>query len=136
MTFLHVYQRLLDGVDFLNFDMRWVLSVGCFLEVNFHDRLLWTTITPVVLICFLGLTYAVAVRKYGKSPEIAFRNARQKHVSMALLVSFLVLYSCVSSVVFQMFVCDDLDDRNLYLRADYTITCDSPKHRALQIYAV
>ncbi|CAN0440774.1 unnamed protein product, partial [Ascophyllum nodosum] len=57
VTFPHVYQRLLDGVDFLNFDMSWVLSVGCFLKVNFHDRLLWTTITPVVLICFLGLTY-------------------------------------------------------------------------------
>ena len=134
MTFPHVYQKLLDGVDFLNFDMSWVLSVGCFLEVDFHDRLLWTTITPVVLMCFLGLTYAVAVLKYGRSSEIALRNARQKHISMALLVTFLV-YSSVSSVVFQMFACDDLDDRNLYLRADYTITCDSPKHRALQIYA-
>ena len=114
--------------------MSWVLSVGCFLEVNFHDRLLWTTITPVVLICFLGLTYAVAVRKYGKSSEINLRNARQKHVSMTLLVTFLV-YSSASSIVFQMFACDDLDDGNLYLRADYTIACDSPKHRALQIYA-
>ena len=115
--------------------MSWVLSVGCFIEVNFHDRLLWTTITPVVLVCFLGLTYAVAVRKYGgRSSEIALRNARQKHVSMALLITFLV-YSSVSSVVFQMFVCDELDDGNLYLRADYTIMCDSPKHRALQIYA-
>ena len=135
MTFPHVYQRLLDEVDFLNFDMSWVLSVGCFVEVSFHDRLLWTTITPVVLICFLGLTYAVVVRKYGgRSSEIALRNARQKHVSMALLITFLV-YSSVSSVVFQMFACDDLDDHKLYLRADYTITCDSPKHRALQIYA-
>ena len=124
----------LDVVDFLNFEMSWVLSVGCFVEVNFRDRLLWTTITPVVLICFLGLTHAVAVRKYGKSSEIAIWNARQKHISMALLVSFLV-YSSVSSVVFQMFACDDLDDRKLYHRADYTITCDSPKHGALQIYA-
>ena len=113
--------------------MSWVLSVGCFVKVNFHDRLLWTTITPIVLICLLGLTYAVAVRKYGRSSEIALRSARQKHVSMALLVTFLV-YSSVSSVVFQMFACDNLDDGK-YLRADYTITCDSPKHRALQIYA-
>ena len=45
------------------------------------------------------------------------------------------VYSSVSSVVFQMFACDDLDDHKLYLQADYTITCDSPKHRALQIYA-
>ena len=133
-TFPHVYQRLLDGVDFLNFDMSWVLSVGCFLEVDFHDRLLWMTITPVVMMCFLGLTYAIAVRKYGRSSEMSLRNARQKHVSMVLLVTFLV-YSSVSSVVFKMFVCDDLDDRKIYLRADYTITCDSPKHRALQIYA-
>ena len=55
-------------------------------------------------------------------------------MSTALLITFLV-YSSVSSVVFQMFACDKLDTGKSYLRADYTIECDSDKHRALQIYA-
>ena len=134
VTFPNGYQRFLEGVNFLNFDLSWVFSIGCFLEVDFHDRLLWTTIVPVVMMGLLGGTYAVALHRHRRSPETVLRDIRHKHVSTALLVTFL-LYSSVSSVVFQMFACDDLDDDKLYLRADYRLECDSPKHRALQVYA-
>ena len=110
------------------------MSTGCFLDINFHDRLLWTTIAPIATMGLLGVTYAIAVHANRGSPEIALRNARHKHVSAALLVTFLV-YSSASSVVFQMFACDDLDDGKRYLRADYTIECDSRMHRMLQVYA-
>ena len=134
MTFPDVYQTFLDGVNFLNFDLSWVLSVGCFLELDFHDRLLWMTIAPVVIMVLLRVTYAIAMHKHRGSSETLSRKIRQKHVLMALLVTVLV-YSSVSSVVFQMFACDRLDTGKSYLRADYTIDCDSRKHRALQIYA-
>ena len=134
VTFPDGYQRFLEGVNFFNFDLSWVFSVGCFLEVDFHDRLLWTTIAPVVLMGLLGGTYAVALHRHHRSPETILRDIRHKHVSTALLVTFLV-YSSVSYVVFQMFSCDALDDDKLYLRADYRLECDSLKHRALQVYA-
>ncbi|CAN0406384.1 unnamed protein product, partial [Ascophyllum nodosum] len=134
VTFPNVYQTFLDGVNFLNFDLSWVLSVGCFLELDFHDRLLWVTIAPVVIMVLLRVTYAIAMHKHRGSSETLSRKIRQKHVLMALLVTVLV-YSSVSSVVFQMFACDRLDTGKSYLRADYTIDCDSRKHRALQIYA-
>ncbi|CAM9398277.1 unnamed protein product, partial [Ascophyllum nodosum] len=133
VTFPNGYQRFLEGMNFLNFDLSRVFSIGCFLDIDFHDRLLWTTIAPVVMMSLLGGTYAVALRQYHRSPETVLRDIRHKHVSTALLVTFLV-YSSVSSVVFQMFACDALDEK-LYLRADYRLECDSPKHRALQVYA-
>ena len=134
VTFPNGYQRFLEGVNFLNFDLSWIFSMGCFLEVDFHDRLLWTTVFPVVIMGLLGGTYAVAVRQHRRSPEAILRDIRYKHVSTALLVTFLV-YSSVSTVVFQMFACDDLDDEKSYLRADYRLECNSPKHKALQVYA-
>ena len=134
VAYQNVYQKFLDSVNLFNFDMSWVVSIGCFFEVDFHDRLLWTTITPVVIMGVLGITYVVAVHSHRKYPQTFFRKIQEKHVSMALLVTFLV-YSSVSSVVFQMFACDKLDTGKSYLRADYTIECDSDKHRALQIYA-
>ena len=134
VTFPNGYQRFLEGVNFLNFDLSWVFSIGCFLEVDFHDRLLWTTIAPVVMMGLLGGTYAVALRQHYRSPQTVLRDIRHKHVSTALLVTFLV-YSSVSSVVFQMFACDALDDDKYYLRADYRLECDSLKHRVLQVYA-
>ncbi|CAN0366309.1 unnamed protein product, partial [Ascophyllum nodosum] len=54
VTFPNGYERFLEGVNFLNFDMSWIFSIECFLEVNFHDRLLWTTIAPVVTMGLLG----------------------------------------------------------------------------------
>ena len=134
VDFPNVYDKFLDRVNFFNFDLSWVVSIRCFLEVDFHDRLLWTTITPVVIMGLLGVTYFIAANKHRASSETFFRKTRQKHVSTALLITFLV-YSSVSSVVFQMFACDKLDTGKSYLRADYTIECDSDKHRALQIYA-
>ena len=134
VTFPSVYQTLLDGVDFLNFDLTWIMSAGCFLEIDFHDRLLWTTIAPVVEMALLGGTYTLAIHRNRDAPETALINIRKRHRSMALLVTFLV-YSSVSSVIFQAFACEGLDDGKSYLRADFTIVCDSPKHKAFQIYA-
>ncbi|CAM9320022.1 unnamed protein product [Ectocarpus sp. 12 AP-2014] len=53
---------------------------------------------------------------------------------MVLLLVFLV-YSSVSSLVFQTFACDQLDGGGEYLRADYRIECDSSKHQGFRVYA-
>lgn len=132
-TFPDIYQRFLDGVDLLNFDLGWVWVTGCIVDVDFHDRMLISTIGPVVLIMVLWMTHKVALDR-NRGSEDALRCIRQKYMSVVIFVTFLV-YSSVSSVVFQMFDCEHLDDNNFYLRANYTILCDSTKHRTLQVYA-
>ena len=117
----------------LNFDLAWVLSVGCVLELDFHRRLLFASIGPIIVVVLIATTYGVAVRRNRGSDE-ALRNARQKHVSVFLLFTFLV-YSSVSSILFQTFACEPLDDGKYYVRADYRVECDSPRHEAFKIYA-
>lgn len=130
-----VYERFLNVMDYFNFDLGWVLSTGCILDFDFHDRLLTSTIGPLVVIALLGCTYAVAMRRADESATPrAMQVVRQKHMSMLLLVTFLV-YSSVSAMIFRMFACEALDDEKTYLTADYRIECDSPKHRRLQIYS-
>ena len=133
VTFPDIYQRFLDTVDLLNFNMSWILSAGCVLSLDFHDRLLIATIGPMIGFLVLGITYVSAAGRH-RSCEISLRNVRDKHVSMILLLTFLV-YSSVSSMVFQMFACEVLDDGKNYLRADYRIECDSGKHKLLEIYS-
>ena len=133
VVFPGVYQDFLDIVDILNFDLTWVLSAGCIVDTDFHDKLLITTLGPLVGIAILGVTYVVAMYRSSDS-EIARKVIRHKHVSMVLLLTFLV-YSTVSSTLFKTFACDDLDDGKIYLRADYRIECSSSKHIALEIYA-
>lgn len=133
VAYPELYQRFLDTIDVLNFDLGWLISAGCVVDFDFHDHLLMSTIGPIIVVGVLGLTYLVALYRNGGSDE-AIAKVNRKHVSAVLLVTFLV-YSSVSSTVFRMFVCDDLEGHDSYLRADYRIQCDSAKHRALQIYA-
>ena len=129
----HVYQRFLDGVKLLDFDLGWMLSASCVVDIDFHDRLLFVTLGPIIALALLGLTYKIAVGKNRRSQR-AVQNVKIKHLSAVLLITFLV-YAYVSSVLFQMFSCEYLEDGKLYLRADYRIECDSVKHKNLQVYA-
>lgn len=128
-----IYQRLLEVVALVNFDLGWMLTAGCVVDVNFHDGLLAVTSGPIVAVAILGMTYAVAIRR-NRGSVGALRAVRRKHLSAIILLTFFV-YSSASSAVFRAFACDDLDDRKVYLRADYRIQCDSPRHKALQVYA-
>lgn len=128
-----MYQNFLDGLDVFNFDLSWVLSAGCVIDINFHGRLLIVTISPfVVLLCLAG-TYATAVSINRGNPD-KLQIIWNKHLSMVLLVTFFV-YTSVSSTVFQAFACEELANGINYLRADYRIVCDSSEHKAYQVYA-
>eukprot|EP00903_Cladosiphon_okamuranus_P017744 g16334.t1 len=133
ISFPDAYERFLDGADILNFDMGWILAAGCFLEIDFHDRVITSTLGPLTALSVLGLTYGVAWYR-NRSCHQALQKVRRKHVSVALWMTFLV-YSSVSSTIFKVFSCENLDDGERYLRADYRILCSSSKHQAMQVYA-
>lgn len=129
-----VYQRFLDGIDLISLDLNWIPLTGCIMEIGFHERLVVATTLPIALLAVFGVTFRVARALHWRS-DAALQRVTQRHLSMVILLTFLV-YSPVSSILFQMFSCDELDDGKTYLRADYRIECDSSKHEALQVYAV
>ena len=133
VTYPNVYQRLLDGVKVLEFDLSWIFSVSCVVDLDFHDRLLFATLGPIVVVAILGMTYSVVVFR-NRGSDATLTNVRHKHVSAALMLAFLV-YSSVSSILFQTFSCESLDDGNNYLRADYRIHCVSQTHVAYTVFA-
>ena len=103
------------------------------MDYDFYDRLKLTTIGPIVTIGLVGISYVIAVHR-NKASQSALQIVRQKHASAALLITYFV-YSNVSSVVFQTFACDPLDDGNSYLRADYGIECGNKMHQSYKTYA-
>ena len=133
ITYPDVYQHLIDVIDLVNLDLSWVIGIKCIVRFNFHGTMLFSTTGPLVLLGLLGLTYWVAVRIHRGKTE-ALRNVWHKHLSVILLLMFLV-YSSVSAVIFQMFDCEKLDDGKIYLRADYSIECNTAWHRALMVYS-
>ena len=133
MVYPRLYQRLLDVIALANFDLSWIPSAACIMDVNFYFELVAATVGPLILVAVLGLTYTIALHR-NRGSERALSAVRRKHVNATIVIA-LLLYSMTSSAVFRAFACDPLDDENVYLRADCRINCNSPKHKAFQIYA-
>ena len=132
VTFLSVYQKFLDGVDILNFDLSWVISAGCIIDTDVYDQLMFAPIGQLVCMVILAGTFVAAIHRRSVSEE-AHGIVHRQHISIVLLLTFLI-YSSVSSTLLKTFACYKLDDGKNYLRADYRIECDYSRHKALKIY--
>ena len=130
------YEKFLAIVGLTNLDLAGLLKAGCLISTDFHDRLLFSTLGPIAVLVVLACTYAVATSRLRKKPGDDESRAliKTKHMSVAMLLAFLV-YGSVSSTVIGMFACEGLGDGGWYLQRDYSIRCDSGKHRALTFYA-
>ncbi|CAN0098006.1 unnamed protein product [Ectocarpus sp. 8 AP-2014] len=100
--------------------------------MDFHDRFSVSTVGPLVVAGFFAMTYWIAMRRSSESGDTAvLEKIRHKHQTALLLLTFLV-YSSVSSTVFQTFACETLDDDGEYLRADYRVQCTDAKHKVFE----
>ena len=68
-VFPEEYEIFLSYLRFVNFDIGIVVSYSCLFSPNFYGRLLVTTITPLLLLMILGLTYYAAKNRYRESPH-------------------------------------------------------------------
>ncbi|CAN0027451.1 unnamed protein product, partial [Sphacelaria rigidula] len=158
VEFPAVFERFLSYVDLVNLDLGWVLSATCLVDVNFYGRLLLTTLAPLALLCVLGCTYLVARDRVVRAARLPTANGgihlsndgfgegnmsesralsvvNTKHMGVLMTLTFL-LYSTVSTIVFETFECDHLDELGeSYLRADYHIVCYTPKHNKYMVYS-
>lgn len=131
VTYPDVFDKFLQLFDLFNLDFGFWLSAGClWTNIDFHYRLLMSTLWPLGALVVLYFTYRFAYKKANTRFGAASRAADRvydAHVSAVLWLTFLV-YSTVSSTLFQTWACEQLDDGGDYLRADYTIQCTSTKH--------
>ena len=119
------YESLLAALSVVNLNLVSILSFLCVVKTNLYTRLLLATIAPVAVLGALAVTYRGTMLRNGHSSH-AERIARNKHLALALFLLFLV-YSSVTYTIFQTFVCDPLDSRVTYLRADYDLVCWTPE---------
>ena len=124
----------MSNLNLINLDFDFVFSYSCLVTNNFYDRLLFVTITPLLVLAALAGSFFIA-RSRSSCSVSEMREVGRKHQAAALYVAFLV-YSPVSYKVFQTFACDELDDGEAYLRADYSITCSTFRHSWYEAYAL
>jgi hypothetical protein len=152
-----LYYDFLSWATTINIDFGWLVSIGCITQVTFYDKLLLNTLAPFGVVALLLCTYNIAQCRHRvqavsapvtssstrlgrtlSTDSTRTRNldrVRAKHYSAFLLMTFLI-YSTVSTVIFQAFACDAIEGTGTsYLRADYSVSCNTAKHTAYQAYA-
>lgn len=125
-TYPGVYDDLISVLSFINMDIGFFVSSSCVIRTNFYHRLLLATLSPIVVLLFLRVTYRIA-KKRNESSHRALLAVKQKHLSVGLFTAFFI-YPFVSFTIFQTFVCDTLDNGVSYLRADYSVSCSAEQH--------
>lgn len=128
-----VYANFVFKLTPINLDIGLMLSYSCLVTTDFYDHLLIATIMPPILLVALVGSYYIG-KKRNCGSEIAISVVKHRHQSAALLLAFWV-YSPVSYKIFQTFACDQLDDGNAYLRADYSLECSTALHNTYKTYA-
>ena len=129
------YEKFLSKLAVINVQIGSILSYSCTISTDFYDSLLLATITPaVVLLVLFGTLWIASRRNIANETGATQHILHIKRASTGLFVLFFVC-STVSFTIFQTFVCDDLDDGISYLRADYSIECNTAKHDTYVAYA-
>eukprot|EP00903_Cladosiphon_okamuranus_P015420 g14243.t1 len=134
VTYPDLYAKFVGFIDFLHLDVAWMLSVDCWVDTNFYNTLLTMTIGPVVVSMLVLGSWGIRRRHCPAADPDRFSRINQRHAKFIYLISFLV-YSSVSSKVFQTFPCDDIDTGESFLRVDHSIQCFTTEHRIYMVYA-
>ncbi|GMI23025.1 hypothetical protein TeGR_g4447 [Tetraparma gracilis] len=107
------YKEAMESVQVFNLNPFTLVGVGCYNSGwNLNWMLLSTTALPLVL---CGALVA------------------KKKKDAAIAVTFLVLPT-VTTNIFKIFPCDELDGGKTYLHADYSLSCATGGHKAWVVY--
>jgi hypothetical protein len=123
-----IFSQLLRSMSFFAIDVD-MLSFGCLVSFNFHASLLIRTLWPLTL---LGVTMGIHL-----CPGQGAKALSSVLMSGCFTIFFLV-YPTTSSKIFSTFQCFSIDDPagSSYLRADFSIDCNTNTHMLMRMYAM
>jgi hypothetical protein len=109
--------------------------------LTFHSDLVARTLGPIgLLLALYGAAAAFRRRarahlSWGDTSNAEKAEARHTGCATVALWLLFLAYPGVCGIIFSTFMCEEIDDGQSYLRADYSINCASPQHRAAVGYA-
>ena len=142
---LPIWDMIKSYFGMLSLDFISVMPLGCLGEVNYHDTLLFRTLFPLAVISFLQAINIVNRRRLlgrARVSEEAVATAEAGLLNwfagstntISFLLLFLV-YPSTSSAILRTFQCYPLDDGSSWLRADFSVDCNTASHTYMMLYA-
>ena len=123
---------LLDTFDGLNLNIDAVgLSLPCLQLGSFFDRLLFVMLSPYVIALLIVAWCTTAEALAANRTSTRLKGGLIRALPYLLGLSFLA-FPMVSSLAFQAFSCESFDDgTRFFLRADYSLNCDTDEYDAV-----
>jgi len=135
------YQKNTNVFGFLDIDL---VPFNCYLEIDFHDKLLIMTLTPIAFVALVGILYA-SRRALMWSKGDVDDNVRRKEVQelqgtcvYIVVIALYTVFPLVSATIFQTFLFDDSfkSSGGVYLMADYKIKQGDLAQESFELYAI
>ena len=140
VEFPESFTEFFEIFKILDFNPIQILPLSCAYSNSFVSYLVVTTLTPIVLSAIIFVVYVLRLAYAKKqlpenTPMYQFymlnKRLKVQHYTMFLTLTYFILPS-VTTTIFQMFQCDNIDpnneepdEDNYYLSADYAISCSS-----------
>ena len=118
------FAQALDAVSVLSLDFGVLLGGFCIADISFYQRLLSSTL---VLLLAAG---AIILR----SRLMSTQAAAKKHGVFVAVYLLLFAYPVLSVKIVEAFACHEVEGVR-YLRADYSVRCDTQEWKIMAAYA-
>jgi nitrate reductase NapE component len=112
----------------LSLDFGVLLGGFCIADISFYQRLLSSTLI------LLGAVGMIILRSRSTSMRAAAKGSRAKQGVFVAIYLLLFLYPVLSVKIVEAFACHEVEGVR-YLRADYSVRCDSREWKAMAAYA-
>ena len=137
------YKKLVGVLNAFTLDIFEMMPLGCIFAIDHDVLLLARTLLPLGILG-LSLMYrkqkkaaAVRLRGAGSHSEANINQALANQIMTYNFIIFYLLFPSNSANIFATFGCETLDDpeRTSFLRKDFSVNCNTPFHRLMEIYA-
>jgi hypothetical protein len=122
------FSQALDDISVLSLNFGVLLGGFCIADISFYQRLLSSTLL------LLGAVGAIILRSRLTSVQASAKESRAKQGVFVAIYLLLFAYPVLSVKIVGTFACHDVDGVR-YLRADYSVRCDSQEWKAMAAYA-
>ena len=138
-----LYNSLIAYLSIFSLDIFGVMPLGCSVSLNHDHYLLVRTLVPIVL---LGVSFlfrwrlkrgAARKRSVGRVQEAKADEALADQLLSYNFILVYLLFPSTSAAIFATFLCETLDDaaQSSFMRADFSVDCNSSFHRAMMGYS-
>ena len=127
---------LLDSFEGINLDIdAFGLPLACLQIGTFYNRLLFVVFAPCVL-ALLIVAWCTAGEAHASTPGLTLLKGGLMRALPYLLGLVFLAFPMVSSLAFQVFVCEDFDGDTSLLKVDYSVDCNDRSVQSLAYLAI